>query len=68
MFAVLKRMDRDFANAPLPLLLSDAGRVGESPSPPIAEAKDATLYVLNTLFMRRSSAMVLLSRGPWIDR
>lgn len=64
MLAGPKRTERDFARPlPLPLALSEAGRVGESPSAAV-EAMDATLYVLRTLFMRRSSAMVLLSRGP----
>jgi hypothetical protein len=60
MLAVPKRMDRD-AVRPVPLPLNEAGRVGESPSPATVEVNDATLYVLIMLFIRRSSATVLLS-------
>lgn len=63
MLAVPKRMDRD-AVRPVPLPLNEAGRVGESPSPATVEANDATLYVLIMLFIRRSSATVLLSLWP----
>jgi hypothetical protein len=63
MLAVPKRMDRD-AVKPVPAPLNEAGSVGESPSPATVEANDATLYVLIMLFIRRSSATVLLSLWP----
>lgn len=56
MLAVPKRMDRDAVRLPL----NEVGRVGESPSATV-EFNDATLYVLIMLFIRRSSATVLLT-------